>query len=363
MKCVAALLLTTACTVAVADPKIRYRVTPITDQLTEEGYSLVVTDLNNRGELVGNLFNVAGPSDTIPFVWKRGRMADLRARIPVDAFTYTIDGINDFGEIVGSTSLDFLGPTRGFLLSGDRFIPIEGTPGEHSVDLIDINNRGTVLATSISNPSQFVFSEFLSFRGTDNVFLTKPNGEGRASALNNRGVAVGVGSSPSQAVRYDSNGEAMLLELPEGAVVSSADDINDRGVIAGTARFPPGSRFPAEAFTWKDGDVTLLPPVNSPDFTSSNALSINFFGTVVGLSRKDNFQSVATIWRSGQPFDLNELIVPDDPFLSGAFRLTHAVQINDLGQILAFGNLITFIPGNEPIFFDRYYLLTPVVTK
>ncbi len=66
------------------------------------GDSLDATDLSDRGEVVGGVYQDNGP--TYGFAWKNGVMHKLPP-LPGDQYTWA-SGVNDLGEIVGSSWSD-----------------------------------------------------------------------------------------------------------------------------------------------------------------------------------------------------------------------------------------------------------------
>jgi len=147
-------------------------------------------------------------------------------------------------------------------------------------------------------------------------------------ALNDLGQVVGLASTPVpdlyHAFRWTR--QTGLVDLnPPGVGYSSAFDINNKGQVAGTARFP-GATPPGGAFRWspQTGMVNLgaLGPTSS-----STGLAINDAGTVVGDSDEPQGPrlTLVTKWPPGHgPVALNA-------FPSIASR---ALDINNAGQIV-----------------------------
>ena len=115
--------------------------------------------------------------------------------------------------------------------------------------------------------------------------------------------------------------------------------INDRGDIVGKADLPGPAPQRHDAFLWKNGTTIDLGVL--PGDACSNAYFVNSHGQIVGTSETFEFCALlgepvgqhAFLRESGRPMmDLNTLIS------SGAsLKLTHAVAINDRGEIAGFG--------------------------
>ncbi|MCH8824616.1 MAG: DUF3466 family protein [Planctomycetes bacterium] len=100
--------------------------------------------------------------------------------------------------------------------------------------------------------------------------------------INENGAVVGYYQCPlwehSEAFVWTAEDGFVTLERPEGVYSAGAVDINDNGVICGTAwMFDLGKR----GFVYEDGKMTILDPV-IPDAGWSSASAINNAGIVVG---------------------------------------------------------------------------------
>jgi probable HAF family extracellular repeat protein len=103
-----------------------------------------------------------------------------------------------------------------------------------------------------------------------------------AQSINDAGVVVGYSGAPNgryHAFRYENGVMSDLNTLGGGN--SLADDINSSGVIVGNA---DTSTFQTHAFVYKDGVMTDLAPFLTPlGITGfSEALGINDRGDIVG---------------------------------------------------------------------------------
>jgi hypothetical protein len=97
----------------------------------------------------------------------------------------------------------------------------------------------------------------------------------------------------------------------------------------------------------------MLPSVFGGGSGGCNALDINNRGEIVGLCGSST-ENRATLWKKGVAVDLTQQIDSADP-LFGAVSLISALNINNRGQIMAFGRDSATPEG--PL---RLYLLDPV---
>ena len=189
---------------------------------------------------------------------------------------------------------------------------------------------------------QAQLQQFIWQRGRLTLLEQLPDsGSEFAAGINDRGAAVGSAFTPgfTQTAVVWENGTVMQLGVPDGATAVGAEDISNRGVIAGTAFFAgipsPGRNA---GFVWRDGEFTLL---SSPgdQYRNTAVLDINNRGVVVGQSftLAPATAVVATLWRqNGRAVDINHLVANDDP-LKPFVHLSLARLINDRGQIVADG--------------------------
>jgi probable HAF family extracellular repeat protein len=221
-------------------------------------------DISELGEVVGA---TSGADGNRAFRWQGGESTEL-APLPGDTDSLAL-GVNDRGQVVG---LSF-GPTAASpVLWGPDDVPVNLGESTKLVRADDLNNTGTfvgevdngvgtapAIATAVRttplsarsgaasdiNASGEVTGYF--FDGTHGSY-TWLNGQlteipllpgaiaMQAQAINNRGVVVGF--SQSQGFRWDG---AKLITLPGLSGPMTAQDINDRGWIAGTSTASNGN--------------------------------------------------------------------------------------------------------------------------
>jgi probable HAF family extracellular repeat protein len=173
-------------------------------------------------------------------VWERGVALELDA--PPGASTEARD-INNRGLIVG-TSID---PTTNLpeavIWKHGQIISLGTLPGDDFSAAIAVNNRGQVVGISgnaAQNPDPIVPKAFLWEDGVMHA-LGAPAGDSNASAvdINDRGQVVGTGTSATTLNTIATifhRGTAVHLR-DQGAIVSEALAINNRGQIVGSAFF------------------------------------------------------------------------------------------------------------------------------
>jgi hypothetical protein len=335
---------------AIAKQQTTYRLTLIctNDETTVPFGGCGVSDINNKGELVGR-----GPVNGVPrvaFIWRQGEFIDLSS--PLNANSAIAVAINDRSEVVGEY-VDAQFQQHAFLWRRGEISRIEIAPGRFAFITSDINDRREVLLSA--RDAQDLLESFV-WRARDGRLTRLEPAPGIPSdlifpfRLNNRGTVIGNGiGGPAGALPFLwEDGTVMQIQLPPGAEGGNAMAINDRGVVVGVAIFPDR----AIGYRWQDGEATELPSMPSLDRTIPN--DINNRGVIVGISPVLEQAGVATLWpRRGSPVDVNTLIADDDP-LKPFVRLHSANLINDRGEIVAGGQ-----DSRNPLAQNNHYLLTP----
>jgi hypothetical protein len=103
--------------------------------------------------------------------------------------------------------------------------------------------------------------------------------------------------------------------------------VNERGDIVG-ARTLNYSDFHHDAFLYRDGQFTLLPPLRAGDATYAGAINAN--GDVAGYSVGGGPQR-AVVWPAANPGTVRALTVPGEPD-----AITRAIGIDDDGTVLGY---------------------------
>ncbi|HET9447117.1 MAG TPA: hypothetical protein VFO35_12690 [Steroidobacteraceae bacterium] len=310
----------------------RYSLTPLDPSLTP---SAQVTDLNDRGEVVG----VDGTGRA--FLWN-GQLVDLGSVLDPARRVSSARGVNDRSDIVGNF-IDASGRTRPYLLSGGEVIALQ-VIGDRGAFPQAINNRRQIAGWALDEQGQR--HGFIWRRGEAEL-LEAPAGSTFPTtfAINSRGVAAGT-SAVAESVQgvLWKEGEARLI----GPVGMGAIAINNREQVLLEPEFLPGVYS-----IWEDGETRPLPTL-SGSLGSMLAHDMNNRGQVVGSSSMPDGTSRATLWQRDRAIDLNDRIDADDP-LRPFVSLRGAFLINDRRQIVAFGPDSRVADGEF-----RFYLLTPV---
>jgi probable HAF family extracellular repeat protein len=300
------------------------------------GYS-DATDINNSGQVVGNA--TASDGDDFAFLYSGGTLTDLGT---LGTYTYpsspgeldpggTTDssqasGINDSGEIIGTTS-SATADQEGFSYSNGVISPLPQTVGQAS----GINAQGVIVGET-NNYSAISYSNG----------VTTDLGAGAysfATGINNSGQIVGTaaaGGSNSYAFLY-SNGNLTNLGALLGASASSARGINSSGAIIGDYGYV--------AFIYQNGQMTTLNTLNgvANEYNTSRVGGINESGEVVGTSAASGNREDAFLYTStGGMVDLNtlysSLLVTGGGSQVGFTQLAYANAINDSGEIVGTGD-------------------------
>ncbi|MFQ5490153.1 MAG: hypothetical protein ACE5GE_05465 [Phycisphaerae bacterium] len=223
--------------------------------------------------------------------------------------------------------------------------PVDGQPISYLGRINDAGDiAGTATDTNIATPDR----AFLAVNGAALLNLT-PAGAGRATDLNNAGQVVGYTiTSVFSAFRWDATGGLQTLGTLGTLAHSFANAMNDSGTVVGEALSATANTSIPFVFT----DASGMQPIPAPTSQSSAASGINSQGHVVGTTKLTG-PDLAWLWIGGPGVtDLNDLLPGP---LVGAINLLAAHDINDAGQILAFGF------DNQAGDF-RTVLLTPVPT-
>ena len=173
-----------------------------------------------------------------------------------------------------------------------------------------------------------------------------------ATAINQRGQAVGISGDCDQAVGRFSARHAVIWdhgtvsEIPNlgGETWHTPMDINDSGDVVGFSNpvgpGDPEGEFISRAFLWTGGaeaqDLGTL-----PGDALSEAFGINGRRQVVGVSFGGTAETRGFLWEDGVMLDINDLVDSDDHIISAqdindAGRITGRVRDHVTGETLAF---------------------------
>ena len=277
--------------------------------------------LNERGEVAGLWLARGGEWRAV--LYKAGRRIDLARRAGLaDEFSEAQD-LNDHGAVVGQIRLD------------GRYLPFVGQHGAMQLLPVPdglsgaaraINSSGEVLAVW-NDPSLDRSTAVIYHQGEASVLPhLRQAVSSYPTALNKHGVAVGLSRLASDASLPVKWHRGHVHRLGRG-LFGQAEGLNDAGDVVGGAA--PRKAL-QHAMLWRHGQSIDLDPSPSG---SSAAHAINNHGQIVG-ERGLNGRYGPFLWQNGQMRWLDELIVPEQ---QGLWQLYDAKDINDAGQILAWG--------------------------
>ena len=292
----------------------------ITDLGTLPGGSFSqATAINNRGQVVGYGDT---PSGTRAFLWTRvGGMQSLPG-LRTSPFTIAFD-INNKGQVAGWSFINGVG-RRAFLWTPGRGVRNLGTlPGGSDSEAYGLNDKGHVVGVGTTAA------------GASHAFVWTPEGGMRdlgvagrrysssgADDINDRGIVAGSNYDETysgRATLWKAAGATRLL-LPRD---SRATTVNDFGVAAGERD--------GRAFRWsaKDGvqDLGTL-----PGSTSSVAYHHNNCAQVVGESRFPGYFVRAFLWTPGRGMRALGTLP--------GYRESVANAINERGQVVGFSSTL-----------------------
>jgi len=282
--------------------------------------------VNNAGTVVGYVYTSQGHINA--YASSNGTPTSLHQGNPNTGNSKAY-GINESGAVVGESSVGNATQATVFANGSVRTL---GTLGGRNSYGYGINAAGQVVGvsdTAADGPHGFV-------TGPNGVLIdigpVNGGGGSAASAINDLGQVTGYAEiSPLGDYRayIYANGTMQFLDTLGGSFAQGYA-INNKGMVAGYS----GTAGDAEshAFLYANGSLLDIGNLGGYD---SYATGINEAGDVVGASNLNSTGAGgyhAFLYSGGKLQDLNDLI---DPSLG--YTLTYAGDINDKGQIAAYG--------------------------
>lgn len=304
-----------------------------------------VTDINNRGEVVGYSYDNVGNA---AFLYSGGTMQSLRASLApfgsALAMTHSVaQGINDQGVVVGYAQ--YADPTVAFRWQNGTVTDL-GSHNGWAWAPMGVNNGGDIVASRTYNGVYHPGSGWT---------VLPSNPYFQPSVINDGGLMGGnlyLGYAFHAALR---NADGSIVDLDPQGGNGNVYEVNNAGQAAGTRAILSGAR----GFFWNGTamqDIGLLYTPPGGFNTYSGAEGINALGQVVGYSDTSPANITpgcqsgsrhAVLYSNGTLTDLNLAIDA-----GSGWCLQYASAINDRGQIAG--------SGINPDGYLHAYLLTPV---
>jgi hypothetical protein len=311
-------------------------------------YNVYARRMNDQGQAVGHTWCYVATGNTTapflargyPFAWSAPTGSFALVIPPGETGSVLARDINGSGAIVGWRSDVPYGVLTWTFAGGFAELSDEAScriPLGFPLLLREsgINDAGSIAYTTYRYNAQGYCARTLVLRRATGEEVTGPVYMS-GNALNNSEVA--VGTAGSAAVKWSPALGTVVLSPYEDLKFKTAWNLNQRGDVVGYVEvYTPDylSVVVRNAMLWpRNGGEVSLPKLRG--YPSSFAYDINNDQSIVGFSEPvagaaDDLAR-ATLWISGQVWDLNDLI----PRNTG-IRLIRASSINRAGQIVATG--------------------------
>jgi probable HAF family extracellular repeat protein len=296
-----------------------------------------------NGDAIDDLETLGGPSSTVPW-----------------------PGINNTGMVVGishTAELDLLneewsceGGTHGFATGVNNVGQVVGWAETLVHDPTCNHARGTG-----AQKLQFRAVMWEPKKGTKTELSPYPgDSTSAATAINERGQAVGISGECDQAVGRFSARRSVIWEhgrvdtLPTlgGTSWHTPMDINERGDVVGFSNPPSAGDlagdFLANGFFWAKGSPTVKRIRPLTGNTVSQPIGINDRRQVVGVSFGGAPGLRAFLWENGVVMNLNDLADVAPNVLLSAQHINDAGQITGRVQYAATGEVLMFMATPRP---------------
>jgi len=303
--------------------------------------------LTSSGTAVG--YSIASDASQRAVLYQSGNVTEIGS---LGGAANTAYGINNLGRIVGQTAVG--SNQHPFYVDsfGAGSVQDLGTFGGANGQTNAVSLTGQMVgAAQDGSGRSFAFTttggSLVHLDPTDingnatGTGLGDTTGGASSSALgvNSAGIIVGQASDATGATRafvYSGGTMAALPTLGGSGGFDAANAINSTNQIVGSAIDANNSEVAyLYSLTSVDGSGahgTMTPIGLLAGGSTSNALSINDAGVVVGTGDTDSSSADAFIYQSGLLTDLNSLIDPNN-----GWQLASATGINSAGQIVGFG--------------------------
>lgn len=301
--------------------------------------------VNASGQTTGDVAGVGQP--TLAFrVSFGGQVTDPGAILGTlgGGIDPTRGGINDLGQVTGSSSLPSGSPIDAFRSSANG----SGTSVTDLGSLAGFGSQGN----AINNSGQVVGYSYVPNDINIHAFRTAPNGlidsasdlgifpgssgNSVANAVNASGQVTGYAASSSGSVAFRTTATGTLATATDlgslGGDGAQGLAINSSGQVAGAAELP-GDNYMHAFISTPNGQPAAIEDLGTlfgPD-ANSLARGINSLGVVVGFCEDPASGSNLAFVFDTQMRSLSDLV-------PAGWTITNAVGINDAGQIAANGS-------------------------
>jgi probable HAF family extracellular repeat protein len=337
----------------------------LTDLGTLGGNCSFASGINNTGQVTGSSDLVASTSCSPSmsphhaFLYSPGppsTMMDLQTFGKSGLNSGGI-GINDVGQVTGSSDTDANGDAHAFLYPVNGVMQDVGTLGGLVSAGYSINSAGQITGSSAivgGAPHEGEHAFLYAVNGAMyDLNAVAPNGTilQSGNGINAAGQITGI----LEQLVNNFDADALLYTPPSIAIglqscLSGPNPPGSIGYGINSVGQVTGFNCAGHAVRYSNGAVIDLGTLGGP---TSAGYAINAAGQVVGYSSLSSGISAthATLWTGDTPIDLNLQIRPASP----SIVLTAAAGINDKGWIVA--------DGTDSAGFTRSYLLTPILSQ
>jgi uncharacterized membrane protein len=293
----------------------------VTELPSGSPYGALAWDINDAGVAVGD--NLTATLQRHALTWSATGVRDLT---PTNALAQA-QGISQSGLVAGWQQ-NAGGQTEATRWQGSTGTLLGWLPGHIGSLAQDVNDQGLVAGwsvTSVGDPVAVVWQ--------NGQVLAIDGAHSWAFAVSETGDVVGrrwVGTS-IEAIRWRNGQTTRLADL--GRNHAQAVGISPAGRVAGSAQAPNGV---LHAVAWRpDGTLDDLGPFITPSGSfGAQANDVNDKGIAAGTAIIDPVREIfyAMVWRGGPAEDLNTLIQPGTDW-----TLIEAQAVNARGEIAGIG--------------------------